>query len=574
MWLHGPGEKGGTELIDLSRIAELAEELLIHKDSLNCTTAVSLNSSQIQKLKAQGCSSSKWDLVKFTSESDLSLVVNCSFQGSVNVHLPAGILVYTSFENCNIEGPLTVRSTRDISSMTLLPGAKVEYCGSIQWDSSPGVMGAFMNAGVETGERQVPILPHFDHNDVAFLGSASGRKFIEECILLRNGIREKLKGVIGRNAVVTNCSCIYNSLILEKVLVKNASAVRGSILFGGASAVDGALIRNSVLQWNSSVDSFAIVENSIAGECAVVERHGKLTDSFLGADSVLGEGEVTASVVGPLTGIHHQSLLIAAMWPGGRGNIGYGANVGSNHTSRLPDQEIKPGTGQFFGLSTSVKFPADFSRSPFTIIATGLTTLPQRVSFPFSLITLPHKRPQGVPEGWNRLIPGWMLSENLYSVLRNSWKYRKRLKAVHTSVDTSVFSDEVLLMVKDAWERLEQNSCESMPGAGKNFITEDDRVKGIEVFRKCLRSMELWKKYLDGSLNDSETGEMLDLLRYVRSAAISSRMKDYTRGERIIDDYMAVRGALEEDEFIQTLEAYCKKIIEQLDSANGSRRVN
>ncbi|MCK5036958.1 MAG: hypothetical protein KAS73_13775, partial [Candidatus Sabulitectum sp.] len=176
-------------MIDLSRQAELAEELMIHKDGLNCAAAVSLNGSQVQKLKAQGCSSSKWDLVKFTSESDLSLVVSCSFQGSVNVHLPAGILVSTSFENCEIEGPLTVRYTRSISSMILLPGSTVEYCGSIQWDSSPGVMGTFMNAGVETGERQVPILPHFDHNDVAFLGSASGRKFIEECILLRNSIR-------------------------------------------------------------------------------------------------------------------------------------------------------------------------------------------------------------------------------------------------------------------------------------------------------------------------------------------------------------------------------------------------
>jgi len=561
-------------LIDLSRITVLAEELMFQKEDLNCAGAVPLSSSQIAKLKVQGCSSSRWDLVKFTSESDLSLVVNCSFHGFVNVHLPSGLLASTAFENCEIEGPLTVRSTRNISAMTLFPGSTVEFCGSIRWDSAPGVMDAFMNAGVETGERQVPILPHFDHNDVAFLGSASGRAFIEECVLLRNSMREKLRGVIGSDAIISNCSCIHNSLILDGGRVNNAAAVRGSILMSGSSASDGALIRSSVLQWNSSVDSFAIVESSIAGECAVVEKHGKLTDSFLGADSVLGEGEVTACVVGPLTGIHHQSLLIAAMWPGGLGNIGYGANVGSNHTSRLPDQEIKPGTGQFFGLSTSVKFPADFSRSPFTIIATGLTTLPQQVSFPFSLITLPHKRPQNVPDGWNRLIPGWMLSQNLYSVLRNSWKYRKRLRAVHTYVDTSVFSDEVLLMVQDARERLEQNSCDTMPGTGKNFITEEDRVRGIEAYRKCIRSMELWKKYLSGSLNDSETGEMLDLLSHVRSSVISSRMKDFRRGDRIIDDYLAVRVSPEDDEFIRILEVFYNKTVNQLESTDDSSMMN
>ncbi|MCK5131607.1 MAG: DUF4954 family protein [Candidatus Sabulitectum sp.] len=565
MWLHGPGEKGGTELIDFERITRLAGELFHERADLNCKQAVPVSDNQIVRLKAQGCSSDNWSLVMFTPQSDFSLVGNCCFLGELHIHIPEGILSDTIFENCEIEGPLTARSNRKITSMTLLPGSVVEYCGTIHWNSIPGTMDAFINAGVETGERKVPIIPHFDHNDVAFLGSAAGRGAVEECILLRNEIRDKLRGVIGRDAVVSHCSCIQNSLILDKGRVSNATAVRGSILMNGASAGDGALVRNSVLQWNSSVDSFAIVENSIVGECAVVERHGKLTDSFLGADSVLGEGEVTASVVGPLTGIHHQSLLIAAMWPGGRGNIGYGANIGSNHTSRLPDQEIKPGTGQFFGLSTSVKFPADFSRSPFTIIATGLTTLPQRVSFPFSLITLPHKRPQNVPDGWCRLIPGWMLSENLYSVLRNSWKYKNRLRAVRTTVDTSVFSEEVLEQVRDAKERLEQHSGSSIPGVGKNFVTEEDRLKGIEVYRKCLRSLELWKKHLTESLNAGETGEILDLLRYARSTTISSRAKDYKRGDRIIDDYLAVRPLQEEDEFIQDFEAFYKKIVKQLD---------
>ena len=571
MWQHGPEEKGGTELIDLRKIEELAEELYSCTDELVCENATPLSSSRIEKLKAQGCSSDDWNIVMFTAESDLNLLNSCRFSGKVKVHLPEGILSDTSFDNCKIEGPLTVRSNRMIASMTLLPGSTVEYNGSILWDSTPGVMNAFINAGVETGERSVPILPHFDHRDVAFLGSAPGRETVGECILARNRIGDKLKGVIGRNATVSNCSCVQNSLFMNDVVVNNATAVRGSILMSGASAKDGALVRNSVLQWNATADSFAIVENSIVGEFAVAERHGKLTDSFLGADSVLGEGEVTASVVGPLTGIHHQSLLIAAMWPGGLGNIGYGANIGSNHTSRLPDQEIRPGTGQFFGLSTSVKYPSDFSRSPFTVIATGLTTLPQKVAFPFSLITLPHKRPDNVPDGWCQLIPGWMLSDNLYSLLRNQWKYRRRLKAVHTSVDTSVFSDDVMILVRDAKERLEQHSCESIPGTGKNFVTEEDRLKGIEAYRKCLRAMELWKKYLANSLNSSESGEMLDLLRYARSAAVASRQKDFKRGSRIIDDYLAVRESSREDKFIQVIEEFYTETVALLNSHSASR---
>ena len=100
-----------------------------------------------------------------------------------------------------------------------------------------------------------------------------------------------------------------------------------------------------------------------------VDRHGKLFDSLLGPNSGVSEGEVsivvsclpqlmctlpmhqvTSCLVGPFVGFHHQALLIACFWPSGKGNIGYGANVGSNHTLKAPDQELWPGEGLFFGL--------------------------------------------------------------------------------------------------------------------------------------------------------------------------------------------------------------------------------
>jgi hypothetical protein len=79
-------------------------------------------------------------------------------------------------------------------------------------------------------------------------------------------------------------------------------------------------------------------------------------------------------------------MLIAALWPEGKGNIAAGANVGSNHTSRAPDQEFWPGEGLYVGLGVNIKYPADFTQAPYTIIATGVSTLPQKVAFPFSLI--------------------------------------------------------------------------------------------------------------------------------------------------------------------------------------------
>lgn len=51
--------------------------------------------------------------------------------------------------------------------------------------------------------------------------------------------------------------------------------------------------------------------------------------------------------------------------------MGYGANVGSNHTGRAPDQELWPGEGVFFGLGTSIKFPANYVAAQYSVIATG-----------------------------------------------------------------------------------------------------------------------------------------------------------------------------------------------------------
>ena len=74
-----------------------------------------------------------------------------------------------------------------------------------------------------------------------------------------------------------------------------------------------------------------------------------MLSSVLGSFTTVAEGEVSSSLVGPFVGFSHQSLLVAAFWPAGRGNIGYGANVGSNHTGKRNDQELWAGEGVFYG---------------------------------------------------------------------------------------------------------------------------------------------------------------------------------------------------------------------------------
>src|SRR5205085_1297744 len=160
--------------------------------------------------------------------------------------------------------------------------------------------------------------------------------------------------------------------------------------------------------------------------------------SVIGWGTEVAAGEVISCVLGPLVGCHHQSLLISTLWPAGRGNVAYGANAGSNHTSRAPDQEFRAGEGLFLGLGVNVKFPCDFSRAPYTVVACGTDLPPQRVSFPFSLIAPPQERFEGVPPPFNQISPGWMLRENAYALRRCEAKFRARNRARRSRYDLAV----------------------------------------------------------------------------------------------------------------------------------------
>ena len=265
-----------------------------------------------------------------------------------------------------------------------------------------------------------------------------------------------------------------------------------------------------------------------------VERHGKLLDSILGPCSGVAEGEITASLVGPFVGFHHQSLLIACYWPSGRGNIGYGANVGSNHTGKAPDQEIWPGEGCFFGLATAIKFPSNFIKSPYTLIATGVTTLPQRVEMPFSLINTASESVVGLSPALNEIMPGWILSDNLYMILRGETKFLKRgrkIKRLSKRTNSKNYDNEALRpttveMMIDARQRLQEvveGECKyydksggmvwtskEIRGLGKNYMKEKTRVQAIRTYSDfilfyCVRAM--WRALRDGEGEGEGKGE-------------------------------------------------------------------
>ena len=341
---------------------------------------------------------------------------------------------------------------------------------------------------------------------------------------------------------------------------------------------------------------------------------GMLTQSILGPNSGVAEGEVTASLVGPFVGFHHQALLIAAMWPEGKGNVGYGANVGSNHTGRAPDQEIWCGEGTFFGLGINVKFPADFSRSPYSIVASGVTCLPQKVEFPFSLINTPAAQPPDVSPSFNEIFPGWVLAENIYMLKRNEGKYQKRNKARRERFEFDVFRPETVALMLDARDRLRRAeerpvyTSREIAGLGKNFLTERARQAGIAAYdfylghyaRRGLLSQLVgrglrpegpqaaallaepsddpgWEQQRAILHAQAPAGDVVAHLqelvareRKIAEDVERSKSRDDARGSRIIPDYEQAHSPAAEDGFIRDTWAAFESLAAQVETLLGS----
>ena len=152
-----------------------------------------------------------------------------------------------------------------------------------------------------------------------------------------------------------NILCPHSSIIhtpqtchvhlLSHASIDSATSVTSAILLPHATIKDGCTVSHAMLQWNATITSQSDARRVYLMERAEVGPHSFTANAIYGPDSHVSGGEVHCTLFGPNANSHHQSLLIGILWPLGRGNVGYGSNVGSNHTGRIPDQETSVGEG-------------------------------------------------------------------------------------------------------------------------------------------------------------------------------------------------------------------------------------
>ena len=601
-------------ILENSGFLKTAEKTGINKDKNAVIPEVrKLTKSEITALIKRNNYSPDWEIISVDKNFSPEFIRNSRFYGKcilgkfTGKQIDAGnsILLETGIYNSILRSSEAgseslIESCGIISNYTVSGGTVLFHVKNISASEKfhPGINGDII-IGPETGERSIKVFNEITLNILKEITApAYDIETYERFIKAYSEDSQLTRGFIGEKCVIKNTISISDTIIEDDIFISGAGMIDGSAILRGdgnqTSIGLGVEIRNSSIQQGCEISSMAVIHNSIIMGNSVCEKKCLISSSIVGPGSSIGEAEITSSLTGPLTAAHHHSLLISAIWPDGKGNLGYGANVGSNHTSRQPDQEIFPGEGMFFGLGSSIKFPADYRNSPYSIISTGVITMPQKVEFPFSLINQPSQTYKDISPHINEIFPAWGLYRNIYSVIRNESKYIKRNRSGLNRSDLEIFRPRIIEMMIAASNRLDRINIKqeiytsaSIEGLGKNFMTEESRTKALEAYNFHITYYAL--KHLaqraakvlgdDGNkdsiyLEDNENPwwhhsaslleklglkavplkesleKYISLINILNEEILNSRAVDYHRGEKIIDDYSHYHGKPAQDPVI------------------------
>lgn len=583
---------------------------------------------EVAQLEALGSTAEDWSRVRVAGGFNPRRVRNCEFLGDVvlgefkrRVPLADGVEVVaglwgSTLADCVIGHNAVVKDVRLLANYVVGPGAVVVDCGRVTCSAGATFgNGTPVAAALEGGGRVVESFAELDVELAAAVAAPGPRR--AELDGYRRAVAEYRdratadRGVIGAAARVWGVPRLEDTHVGPAARVDAATAVVRSTLLSGpdepAVVETGAIVTDSVVQWGARVAGAAVVERSVVGEGAEADRHATVRDSVLGPNARVAAGEVISCVLGPFVGCPHQSLLISTLWPAGRGNVGYGAMAGANHTGRAPDQEFRAGEGLFLGLGASVQFPCDLSGAPYSMVACGTALAPQRVTFPFALIAPPREHLPDAPPGHNQIAPGWVLRENAYAVRRAEEKYRARNRARRARFDLAVLRRDTVELMRDAARRLSAAGGRAtyterdVPGLGQNVMTERDRVRGAAAYRfhVCYYALlglgdrvrdavaaganparvmahpdgpDAWgerRGWLLGDFGIEDAGTGLRLLAAmalrVAEDCERSRARDDDRGARVIDDYAEVHPPADRDPVVRAARAEADRLRDEAD---------
>lgn len=489
---------------ELSESGALAQGSGIDGEALHSSAAAS-------QLERQQNTCDDWSRVVFSSKealspASLSRIRGCHFgdlefvvigvlSGSVEVgdgvSLPCGLYDSTFSGRCHISNHARVSATLALRNVFVGEHASIVGCGKVVCDTDGSGTafgtGETISLGPENGGRGLTMEAGLTYSAVcrqvfclpAPAASAASRALGK----IRCGFT-----VVGPHARVFRCDVLRNSYIGPHAQVSSStldccclvSSQARLVRVSGGAALIGCVLHEGCSATACRADRAFLLETAALGENA------RVSQSVVAPDSTVAGGECHHSLVGPFVGFHHTSLLIAALWPLGRGNVGYGAMCGSNHTGRVNDQECWLGEGCFLGLGSAVKFPCNLLESPYSLVASGCRVPPLRLSWPFSLLL------EAAGCAGLQCKPGWVLYASPYTLERSAAKFASRQKATQHCTGFPIMRPSTAELVRAARDvLLEQQEKQQQPQQAGVVVSEVDSVRALAAYTSFLRRYAL-----------------------------------------------------------------------------------
>lgn len=139
--------------------------------------------------------------------------------------------------------------------------------------------------------------------------------------------------IICDDVELVSCSAVRNSFIGSYSNVRDSNISSSTAL--AHCEVSSAHLVDAVMHQSCKVQTGAQLNGVLMYPHSSVTNQAKVSESILGPDCSISIGECHHSLLGPHSGFHHQALLVASSWPMGRGNISYGAMIGTYSCSLL-----------------------------------------------------------------------------------------------------------------------------------------------------------------------------------------------------------------------------------------------
>lgn len=633
---------------DWARNSFLVDSRRHVEGSLLGRTRRRLTPAEIAALEARGNSAESWAFVGVSEDFHPEAIHHCRFEGEVHlgrfdaVRLPgqesAPGLFMSLIRDSHVGSGSRVANCGLVARTFVSPGAVLESVGRMTLRGASTRFGNDLELfHEELFSRRTRVAAEMPFGLVAAASGPPGAypefgpdpaALARELADLYAGRIESVQGYVGPGAVIQSVGVIENCWIGEEVRVEGATQLRNCTIWadpGESTTIGGgAVLERALVGPGCRVEGPCRVEDSILFDHVDVGPGAILKGAAVAANSRLAAGEAHDCLLGPYTMAIHQGTILSAWWPEGRGNISYGSNVGSNHTGRAPDQEIWPGEGQFFGLGCSVKFPCNFREAPYTLVASGVCLLPQRVSFPFSLITSPGRTMPGCSPALNEIRPGWGLLNNAYGIERQEWNHARRDRARTPLTRSEILRRELIETFARALEALTPPGGEirefytdrQIPAVGKNYLTEEGRREALEAYlfgrlagaaRILLRELDALSDRPSPKPNDGEAARA-ELIRWAAAALAAgdpvgngpgvesgggestggaggsdpvgaalfhlgrwvglvreARLRDERRGEAILPDYRARHVCVDRDPLVARCEENLRRLTENAD---------